>query len=138
MAVSIVAILAGLAIPNLKQMTYRARATEVAADIEVVRVATANYHAQAFAWPAEVGTGVIPPELVDYLPENFSFQGDGYELDYERFTSVSIPSDPTTTQLIAIAVTADTDELSNAIVELLRGSLIFSSGRKHTEVIDRS
>lgn len=138
LAVSIVGILAGLAIPNLRHMTYRARATEVAADLEVVRVATANYNAETFAWPAEVATGVIPPELVDYLPENFSFQGTGYELDYERFTSLSIPSDPTTTQLIAVAVTAERDELSNAIIELLGGSLIFSSGNKHTVVIDRS
>lgn len=138
MAVSIVGILAGLAIPNLRSMTYRARAAEVAADLEVVRVATANYNGDAFAWPAEVASGVVPSELDEYLPENFSFQGNGYELDYERFDPVTIPSDPTTTRLIAVAVTAETDELSNAIVELLGGSLIFSSGRKHTVVIDRS
>lgn len=119
-------------------MTYRARAAEVAADLNNVRVATANYNADTFAWPEEVGTGEVPPELVDYLPENFSFQGNGYEIDYERFSPVTIPSDPATTQLIAVAVTAETDQLSNAIVELLGGSLIFSSGRKHTVAIDRS
>ncbi|MDX1645619.1 MAG: type II secretion system protein [Longimicrobiales bacterium] len=138
MAVSIVGILAGLAIPNLRSMTYRARATEVAADLEVVRVATQQFNADGFTWPAEVSTGVVPPELEEYLPANFSFQGNGYELDYERFESVVLPGDPSTNQLIAVAVTADTDELSNAIVELLGGSLIFSSGRKHTIVIDRS
>ena len=41
MAVSIVGILAGLAIPNLRSMTFRARATSVAGDIEVVRISTA-------------------------------------------------------------------------------------------------
>lgn len=138
MAVSIVGILTGIAIPNLRSMTYRARAAEVAADLEAVRVATVNYNAEGFSWPAEVASGVIPTGLIEYLPENFSFQGNGYELDYEYFDPITIASDPTTTRLVAVAVTAETDQLSNAIVELLGGSLIFSSGRKHTVVIDRS
>ena len=53
-AVSIVGILAGLAIPNMRNMTFRARATAVAADLEVLRVATLNYNADTQAWPAEV------------------------------------------------------------------------------------
>ena len=53
MAASIVGILAGLAIPNLRTTIYRARATEVAADMEVVRVAVPVYNAQEFGWPAE-------------------------------------------------------------------------------------
>lgn len=138
MAVSIVGILAGLAIPNLRSMTFRARATAVAGDLEVVRISTAQYNADQSAWPAESPSGTVPPELAGFLPEGFSFQGDGYELDYERFNSIVLPGDPTTNQLIAVAVTAETDELSNAIVELLGGSLIFSSGRKHTVVIARS
>ncbi|MDH3269698.1 MAG: type II secretion system GspH family protein [Gemmatimonadota bacterium] len=138
MAVSIVGILAGLAIPNLRGMTYRARATEVAADLNAVRVATQNYVGDQFSWPAEAAQATVPPELVGFLPEGFSFVGNGYELDYENFSPVVIPGDPTTTQLLAVAVIADTDELSNAIVELLGTSLIFSAGRKHTVVIDRN
>ena len=49
---SIVGILAGLAIPNLRTMIYRARATEVAGDLEVVRVAAISYNATQNAWPA--------------------------------------------------------------------------------------
>lgn len=138
MAVSIVGILAGLAIPNLQSMTYRARAAEVDGDLQVVRTATVQFNGDQFTWPAEVGSGVVPPELDGYLPEGFSFQGNGYELDYERLTGIFLPNDPSTTQLIGIAVTADTDELSNAIVELLGGSILYSSGRKHTVAIDRS
>ena len=138
MAVSIVGILAGLAIPNLRAMTFRARATEVAADIEVVRVSTLEFNGDQFQWPAEVATGVVPPELNGYLPEGFSFQGNGYELDYERITGVILPGDPNTNQLIGVAVTADDEQLSNAIVELLGGAILYSSGMKHTFVIDRS
>lgn len=138
MAVSIVGILAGLAIPNLRSMTFRARATSVAGDIEVVRISTAQYNADMSAWPSEASSGTVPPELNGFLPDGFSFQGDGYELDYERLSPVVLPGDPNTSQLIGVAVTADTDELSNAILELLGGGIIYSVGRKHTFVIDRS
>jgi len=139
MTMSIVGILAGLAIPNLRSMTFRARATEVAGDLEVVRVATLSYNGDQHAWPADASQGTVPTELDGYLPAGFSFQGNGYELKYERFTFPGgFPGDPTTTQLIAISVTADIDELSNAIIELLGGSLVLSVGRKHTIVVDRS
>lgn len=139
MTMSIVGILAGLAIPNLRSMTFRARATEVAGDLEVVRVAILSYNADNHRWPADASQGTVPPELDGYLPDGFSFQGNGYELKYERFNFPGgLPGDPTTTQLIAISITADIDELSNAVVELLGRSLVLSVGRKHTIVVDRS
>ena len=138
MAVSIVGILAGLAMPNLRNMTWRARATEVAADVDVVRVSTNQFNAYESAWPAEVGQGVVPPGLAPYLPESYSFQRDGYEIDYDRISPVNVPGDPGTTQLIAVTVVIDTDELSNAVIELLGGSIVWSVGRSHTFIIDRS
>ncbi len=139
MALSIVGILASLAIPNLRSMTFRARATEVAGDLEVVRVATVSFNGDAHTWPADAAQGVIPPELNGYLPDGFSFQGNGFELKYEHFNLPGgLPGDPNTTQLIAVSVTVETEELSNAVVELLGGSLVFSVGSTHTVVIDRS
>ena len=44
-AASIVGILAGFAIPNLQTIIYCARATDAAAEMEVVRIATLNYQA---------------------------------------------------------------------------------------------
>ena len=64
-------------------MVYRAQATDAAADMEVVRVATLNYQGDELSWPAEAATGVIPAELEDYLPQDFTFSGDGYQLDFE-------------------------------------------------------
>jgi len=139
MTVSIVGILAGLAIPNLRSMTYRARAAEVAGDFEVVRIATVLYNGNYHGWPPDAAQGVVPSELVEFLPEGFSFQGNGYELKYEFYSFPGgLPGDPLTTRLIAVSVTVELDELSNAVVELLGGGLIFSVGSKHTVVIDRS
>lgn len=139
MAVSIVGILAGLAIPNMRNMTFRARATTVAADLEVLRVAALNYNGDQHSWPAERPTGVVPPELNTFLPQGFSFDGNGYQLDYENIPfPLGLPGDPTTTQLIGASVTATDDRLSNAIAEILGGSIIASVGNTHTVVIDRS
>ena len=138
MAVSIVGLLAGMAIPNLRSMTYRARAAEVAADLEVVRVATVNYNGDAFQWPAEVGPGAVPPELNGYLPDGFSFSGNGYTLDYDFLSPVIIPGDPTTNRLVAVSAVPDTALLAIAVLELLRGSIVLSLGMRHTVVIDRS
>lgn len=139
MAVSIVGILAGLAIPNIKTVQYRARAADVAGDLEVVKIATVSYNGDQHSWPADAALGTVPPELNGYLPEGFSFQGNGYELKFENYALPSgLPGDPATRQLIAVSVTATDQQLSDAIVELLGGGLVFSAPPTHTVLIDRS
>lgn len=136
--VSIVGILTGLAIPNMRTVMMRARATEVAADLDVVRVAAVQYQADSLRWPADTGLGVVPPELVDYLPDGFTFQGDGYELEYDRLdVPGGLPGDPTTEAVIAVTVTTDAGDLGDAVAQFLGGSILFSSGNTHTVVIDR-
>ncbi len=61
MALSIVGLLAGMAMPNLRSMTFRARAAEVSAELGVVRVATLNFNADRSAWPGEAPQGTVPP-----------------------------------------------------------------------------
>lgn len=138
-AVSIVGILAAIAIPNMRNMTFRARATTVAADIEVLRLATLDYNAEEHTWPAEVAAGVVPPELAGHLPDGFSFEGNGYQLDYEVLSfPTGLPGDPTTTLLIGATVISTDDRLHNAVAELLGGNIVASAGNTHTVVIDRS
>lgn len=138
-AVSIVGILAGLAIPNMRNVTFRARATAVFGDLNVVRQATLDYSADANGWPAEVASGVVPPELDGYLPDNFSFQGQDYELDYENIDLPSgLPYDPNVTRLIGATITVSDNALNNAIVEALGGAIVFSVGNSHTVVFDAS
>lgn len=139
MAVSIVGILTGLAIPNLRTMQFRARAAEVAGDLDVVRLATLNYNGDLHAWPADAPAGTVPPELTTFLPANFSFAGNGYQLKFENYALPGgLPFDPQTTQIVAVSVTAESPGLSNAIQELLGGSIIASVGSTHTVLIDRS
>lgn len=140
-AVSIVGILAGLAIPNMRNMTFRARATSVAADLEALRVAVLQYNADNFGgWPADAAAGVVPTDLVSFLPEGFTFAGNGYTIDFENISLVptGLPGAPNVTRLVGAAVTASDDRLSNAVSELLGGNIVYSVGNTHTVLIDAS
>lgn len=136
---AIVGILTGLAIPNMRNILLRARATELVGDMEVVRIATQNYNGDNHTWPAEAAAGAVPPELVGYLPDGYSFNRDGYDLDYENWSLPGgLPGDPGTHTLIGVSVVVTDLTLGNALVELLGNSIIFSVGGTHTVVIDRS
>ena len=136
---AIVGILAGLAIPNLRTMLFRARAVEMAGDMEVVKVAALNYNANHHTWPAESSLAAIPTGLATFLPENYSFVKDGYQLDYENWALPSgLPSDPSASALIGVSVSVDDAEMGNALLEFLGTAIVFSVSSTHTIVIDRS
>lgn len=138
-SVSIVGILAGLAVPNVRTMVLRARAAQVAGDMEVVRVAALTYNGSLHTWPPETAAGTVPAGLEAYLPEGFSFSREGYDLDYENWSLPGgLPGDPNTTTLIGVSVSITDDVLANAVAELLGSAIVFSVGNTHTIVIDRS
>ena len=136
---AIVGILAGLAIPNLRTVLLRARATELAGDMEVVRTAVLQYNGDRFGWPSDEAPGAIPSGLEPYLPDGHSFQRNGYQLKYENWNLPSgLPGDPGTKRLIGVSVVVEDPVLGNALVEFLGSAIVFSVGNTHTVVIDRS
>jgi prepilin-type N-terminal cleavage/methylation domain-containing protein len=138
-AVSIVGILAGLAIPNMRNVTFRARATAVFGDLNTVRQATLDYNADLNSWPPDEVSGTVPAGLVPFLPEGYSFVGDGYELKFENISlPLGLPGNPNVTRMVGASVTATDDALSNAIAEVLGGAIVASSGNTHTVVFDAS
>ena len=137
-AAAIVGILAGFALPNLQMMILRARSADIAADMEVVRVAVLQHQADEFSWPPEAALGQIPTGLDAYLPDGFSFQGEGFELDFESWSLPSgLPGDPNTTTLIGVSVNAE-HPLIDAIREFLGDAVVFYVSHTATIVIDRS
>ena len=67
----------------------RARAVAAVAQVDVIASAARDYDSDFYAFPEDTGLGVVPPGFVEYLPENFSFDGEGYQLDWEN---MSFPS----------------------------------------------
>ena len=85
MVMIVIGLLAGLAVLKYVDLRHRARAAQVAADLETVRLAAYGAWYEHNAWPSETGAGQVPADLAPYLPTNFSFAKPEYTLDWENF-----------------------------------------------------
>ncbi len=83
--VLIISIIAAIAQPQMTQVITKARAADAVSDLQAIRLALYNYQADQQAWPAESGSGQIPAGLAPYLPGNFDFVAEDYNLDYENW-----------------------------------------------------
>lgn len=128
--VLIIGILASLAIPTYQSMIIRARAAQVAGDLNTIKVAAYNYDADHHEWPAEAATGQIPAGLAPYLPDGFTFVRPYYDLDWEYW----VISGTATTNGVRVGASVVTDDsrLGAAIVRLLGGIPHIIVGNRYT------
>jgi prepilin-type N-terminal cleavage/methylation domain-containing protein len=127
LVVVIVSILAGLAIPNYQNVVTKARAADLLGRIDVVEHAVQSYLGDNNSWPADSGAGVVPTGVVTYLPANFSFTGDDFQLDWENGGG-----------LIGVGIVTDNTELGNALVELAGPGRWFVSGNRYVFILEQS
>ena len=127
LVVVIVSLLAGLAIPNYQVVVVKARAANLLGRIDVVEVAVHGYLGQNNAWPGESAAGVVPSGLVGFLPDNFSFTGDEFQLDWENGGG-----------LIGVAIVTDNVRLGNALVDLAGAGRWFVSGNRYVFILEQS
>ena len=83
--VLIISIIAAIAQPQMTQVITKARAADAVSDMQAIRLALYNYQADQQAWPAESGSGQMPAGLGAYLPGDFDFVTEDYNLDYENW-----------------------------------------------------
>ena len=84
----LIGILSAIAVLKYIDITRVARTAQVAGAFGVVRIAAWNYEADhQNTWPADASPGVVPPEMVPYLPAGFAFTNQFYTLDWENFTA---------------------------------------------------
>ena len=87
----IIGILAGIAVPNLQNAVWKARAAEVVSDVYTVTLAYHEFLADGGGRINNSGWGRVPPDLLPYLPDNLSFTNDF--MDY-RWTRVAPGASP--------------------------------------------
>lgn len=137
--VAVASILTRLAIPSVQEALLRARATEAVADLRVVEVAARQFNADTGLWPPEANPGEVPPELLPYLPEGFSFAFEGYRLDWEHWIlPQGLPSDPDADELVGVSLVTDRDDLGLAAAELLGPSGWYTVGDHYTRLLELS
>ena len=106
----VIGVLARLDIPRYTDMKQRATAASILGDVRALRSAAYSYYADKNTWPAEVGAGVLPPELLTYLPQNFAFTKPQYQLDWDVWSASS-----TQESLVGVTITA-TDPVITAMI----------------------
>ena len=135
MVAAIISLLAALSQPALQRMLVKARATEAISNLNAIKVALQNYESDYFSYPAEAGSGVIPTGLVDYLPEGFSFDFEGYQLDYDNFMDPDGTPVDDGTFSIGLTVIPENEEIGNAMVQLIGTKVWPRDGGKFTWVV---
>lgn len=130
----VLGLLAGIMVRKYIDLSRTAFAAKIAGEFVAVRLAAYNYEADhRNQWPSDQGPGVVPPELVSYLPTGFSFVRPTYLLDWDN----RLPS--TDPYGLAISITTTDSRLMNALVQNLgRKAPYFVNGSRLTYIlIDR-
>jgi len=133
MVVTIIGLLAAIAIPKYRSVKRRAQASQIVGDVDVLRVASMSFYADSAYFPDETAPGQVPTGLAKYLPHGFTFTRQDWTLDYESWNgrSVSLNSPA----LIGVSFTTNDAALGETVLNLLNNSATFSAGNKYTVVI---
>lgn len=122
-----IGLLARLAVPRYGDMKRRAQAASIVGDMHTLRVASFAFYTENRTWPGDASAGVVPAELVTYLPDQFSFTRPDWTYDFERWTL----SDGD--EVVGVTVTTNDHNLVNAVVNIAgRGYGPFVNGNKVT------
>lgn len=133
----VVAILARIAMPVYHELSFRARAAAALGELQAIRAAAYQYHADTNTWPADSYPGELPVELAPYLGPGFSFSRDRYELDWENWILPDgTPKHPRTGVLIGISVVTPERRLGEALEALVGTSRAhYTLGDNYTFII---
>lgn len=125
----IIGILASLGIPAYQSMIVRAQATQVAGDLNTIKVAAYNYAADQHQWPPETAAGQVPAGLAPYLPDGYTFTRANYDLDWEfwQLSGTTLGG-----ARIGVAVVISDPRLGAAVVRLLGGIPHIIVGNRYT------
>ena len=125
--VVIVSILAAIAQPVYLNLVTKARAADAISNMQFVRMAAFTYQTEAQAWPTEASSGVIPPGLEAYLPEDFDLVNEYYTLDFDNWGGSPF----------AVGVSLVTSDTALGLTALdMLASPKWSAGNKYTWVIE--
>ena len=133
----IVGLLVKIAFPRYHEMKRQATAGKAAGDYNALKLAAYAYHTEFQTWPAEVGAGTVPPELVDDLPEGFNFNRGEYTLDWQNWQLPNgLPQFPALNMIMAVTFTTSDSLLALTILNKLGSRVLhFTSGNSTTFVI---
>lgn len=134
-AVTICGVLAGIAVPKYRDVKRKASATQIFGDFDVMRVAAMSFYADSGYFPPETGKGGMPPNLKNYLPNNFKMKKQQWTLDYENWSLKTQSKYTKTGVVIGLSVTTPDKALGQTAMKLIGNAPSFTMGSKYTFLI---
>lgn len=89
--VTLVGILAAIAIPRYLDVINRARATSIIGDVRAVQIAYSNFVAESGSRTRNSGWGRVPADLEPYLPDGFEFSNEFADYRWTRLRARASP-----------------------------------------------
>lgn len=80
------ALVGRLGAPVVYDLWLQTRAVGVMGEVDTVMRAAYDFRRTEGRWPADAPPGVIPPELVDHLPDGYSFMLREGALDWDTWS----------------------------------------------------
>ncbi|MEX2526517.1 MAG: hypothetical protein WEA09_02670 [Gemmatimonadota bacterium] len=109
-----------VAIPQMQLRAVMSRASPLAEAIVQVGAAAVRFQAESGAWPPDSAPGEVPTGLMAHLPPGFTFQGDGFDMDWDHwYLPNGVPEQPRPSSLVGISIVMDDPALGTVLQELL-------------------
>ena len=130
-------IVANIAIPGMYEGIYRAKASAIMEDFNVVRTTVHQHYADHSFYPPEVGAGTEPPELTPYLQSRLRWIHQDYQYDWELWVDdAGNPTEPATGVLVGFSVVTTDPKLVDALRRLYKGVVLDTIPNHTTFVIE--
>lgn len=127
--ITVVGLLAAMAIPTFLKVTRNSRATSFARDIRTLSSVSETYIMESGMWPPDTSSGTFPSELAGYFSVRF-FQSKtpiGGRWDFEQFDS------GITSGVGVVSPTLDEEDIAKADAIMDDGNLSTGQFRKITD-----
>ncbi len=96
LALAGMSIILALAYPWMTDARLRRRADDIAEQVEAVRAAAVRYREVKGAWPPNGEAGQVPAELRAFVPADVRMSGEGHEIEWNSWETVTVPNAPET------------------------------------------
>jgi type II secretory pathway pseudopilin PulG len=134
---AMITIVANIAIPGMYEGIYRAKASAIMEDFNLVRTTVHQHYVDHSFYPPEVGAGTQPPELTPYLQNRLLWTHQDYQYDWELWVDdAGNPTQPTTGVLVGFSVVTTDPKLVNALRRLYKGTILNTLPNHTTFIIE--
>lgn len=120
--VVIIGFLAAAGLPGYRHLTMRSKVTALENDLRQFSTAAQTYALQQGRWPADGDPQVVPPELANALPNNFTLRtpiGGVYRWGFSADASPSIEGVPGKAAVAIVTVSGNSMDDDVEMLEML-------------------